>query len=111
MFLIPFCQAMSMWQELMIREKCLSSVDKIDQDNLDIITDDEESDDACTSIEHGRVAFYENIQEETAGTIEIPKQKNAVEYISALIVHRNFHQLLNYFMDMISGKSPWNISR
>ncbi|GBL99245.1 Transposon Ty3-G Gag-Pol polyprotein [Araneus ventricosus] len=35
----------------------------------DIITDDEEIDDACTSIEHGHAIFDEKLQEETAGSI------------------------------------------
>ncbi|GBM08522.1 hypothetical protein AVEN_162771-1 [Araneus ventricosus] len=44
----------------------------------DIVTDDEEIDDACTSIEHSDAIFDEKLQEETAGKIT----------------------------DMISGKSP-----
>ncbi|GBL80793.1 hypothetical protein AVEN_26230-1 [Araneus ventricosus] len=33
----------------------------------DIVTDDEEIDDACTSIEHGHAIFDEKLQEETSG--------------------------------------------
>ncbi|GBM23157.1 hypothetical protein AVEN_147074-1 [Araneus ventricosus] len=35
----------------------------------------DDSDDACSSIEHGRAAFDEKIQEEADGTIEILKEK------------------------------------
>ncbi|GBM70937.1 hypothetical protein AVEN_111994-1 [Araneus ventricosus] len=58
--------------------------------DTDIATDDEEIDDAYTSIKHSH----------TAGTIEILKEKNDAEFIQHLngqIVHRNFHQLLNHF--------------
>ncbi|GBN01240.1 hypothetical protein AVEN_86108-1 [Araneus ventricosus] len=41
----------------------------------DFVTDDEEIDDACTSIEHGHAIFDEKLQEETAGSIEILKEK------------------------------------
>ncbi|GBL89952.1 hypothetical protein AVEN_178368-1 [Araneus ventricosus] len=47
-----------------------------------IFIDDEESFDACTSIEHCHPIFHEKLQEETAGTIEILKEKNASEDIS-----------------------------
>ncbi|GBM04830.1 hypothetical protein AVEN_252788-1 [Araneus ventricosus] len=47
-----------------------------------IVTDDEEIDDACTSIEHGHVTFNEKIQGKTDGTIEILKEKDAAEYVS-----------------------------
>ncbi|GBM74283.1 hypothetical protein AVEN_160392-1 [Araneus ventricosus] len=47
----------------------------------EIVIDDEEIDVACTSSEHGDVAFDEKIQEETDGTIEIVKEKDAAEYI------------------------------
>lgn len=33
----------------------------------DIVTDEEDIDDACTSVEHGHVILNENIPEETAG--------------------------------------------
>ncbi|GBM80664.1 hypothetical protein AVEN_209858-1 [Araneus ventricosus] len=49
--------------------------------NPEIVTDDDEIDVACTSSEHGHVSFDENIQEETDGTIEIIKEKDAAEYI------------------------------
>ncbi|GBN91908.1 hypothetical protein AVEN_49890-1 [Araneus ventricosus] len=64
----------------------------------DIVTDDEEIDDACTSIEHGHVIFDEKLQEETTGSIEILKKKvmlNLFQHLNGLIVHLNFHQLLN----------------
>ncbi|GBN63629.1 hypothetical protein AVEN_231489-1 [Araneus ventricosus] len=64
-----------------------------------IVTDDEEIDDACTSIEHGHAIFDETLQEETAGSIEILKEKmmlNLFQHLNGLIVHRNFHQLLNH---------------
>ncbi|GBN33896.1 hypothetical protein AVEN_170036-1 [Araneus ventricosus] len=80
----------------------------------EIVTDDEEIDVACTSSEHGHVAFDEKIQEETDGTIEIIKEKDAAEYIltlHGLIVHQKFHQLHNYFTDMILGKSHRNFLR
>ncbi|GBM92361.1 hypothetical protein AVEN_9201-1 [Araneus ventricosus] len=47
----------------------------------EIVIHDEEIDVACTSSEHGHVAFDEKIQEETDGTIEIIKEKDAAEYI------------------------------
>ncbi|GBM35466.1 hypothetical protein AVEN_73262-1 [Araneus ventricosus] len=47
----------------------------------EIVIDDEEIDFACTSSEHCHVAFDEQIQEETDGTIEIIKEKDAAEYI------------------------------
>ncbi|GBM22686.1 hypothetical protein AVEN_144463-1 [Araneus ventricosus] len=50
----------------------------------EIAIDDEEIDVACTSSEHGHVAFDEKIQEETDGTIEIIKEKDSAEYILTL---------------------------
>ncbi|GBM52301.1 hypothetical protein AVEN_51731-1 [Araneus ventricosus] len=47
----------------------------------EIVTDDEEIDDACTRTDHGHVAFDEKIQEETDGTIKILKEKDAAEYV------------------------------
>ncbi|GBN96762.1 hypothetical protein AVEN_228615-1 [Araneus ventricosus] len=46
---------------------------------IEIATDDEEIDDACTRTDHGHVDFDENIQEDTDGTIEILKEKDAAE--------------------------------
>ncbi|GBN23490.1 hypothetical protein AVEN_25676-1 [Araneus ventricosus] len=80
----------------------------------EIVIDDEEIDVTCTSSEHGHVAFDEKNQEETNGSIEIIKEKDAAEYI---LTHSwtncapKFPSLLNYFTDMILGKSPWNFSR
>ncbi|GBM55876.1 hypothetical protein AVEN_2573-1 [Araneus ventricosus] len=39
------------------------------------IVPNEEIGDACTSIEHGHTSFDEKLQEETAGTNEIVKEK------------------------------------
>ncbi|GBN00709.1 hypothetical protein AVEN_104775-1 [Araneus ventricosus] len=82
----------------------------------DIVTDDEEIDDACTNIERGHAIFDEKLQEETAGSIEFLEEKmmpNLFQYLNGLIVHRNCHQLLNHtamsiirITDIISGKSP-----
>ncbi|GBM38922.1 hypothetical protein AVEN_271039-1 [Araneus ventricosus] len=83
----------------------------------DIVTDDEEIDDACTSIEHGHANFDEKLQEETAGSIEILKEKNDAEFISTPkwtnrtpkfssapeLFYNEHHQKIT---DMISGKSP-----
>ncbi|GBO19442.1 hypothetical protein AVEN_242548-1 [Araneus ventricosus] len=41
----------------------------------DIVTDDEEIGDDCTSIERDQAIFDEKLQEETAGSIEILKGK------------------------------------
>ncbi|GBL72872.1 hypothetical protein AVEN_128067-1 [Araneus ventricosus] len=82
----------------------------------DIVTDDEEIDDACTSIEHGHAIFDEKLQEEIAGSIEILKEKND-DYISTSkctnrtpkcssapeSFYNEHHQKI---IDMISGKSP-----
>ncbi|GBM16127.1 hypothetical protein AVEN_163146-1 [Araneus ventricosus] len=53
------------------------------QPDPDIVTDDKDIDDACTSIEHGHAISDERLQEETAGSIEILKEKNHAEFISA----------------------------
>ncbi|GBM41290.1 hypothetical protein AVEN_202883-1 [Araneus ventricosus] len=48
---------------------------------MKIVTDDEEIDDACTRTDNRHVDFDEKIQEETDGTIEILKEKDAAEYV------------------------------
>ncbi|GBN41527.1 hypothetical protein AVEN_90626-1 [Araneus ventricosus] len=48
--------------------------------DTEIVTDDEEIDDACTRNDNGHDDFDEKIQEETDGTIEILKEKDAAEY-------------------------------
>ncbi|GBN56434.1 hypothetical protein AVEN_170915-1, partial [Araneus ventricosus] len=66
------------------------------------------------SIEHGRAAFDEKIQEEADGTIEILNEKDAAEYVSTPTWTNcapKFSSAPNYFTDMISGKSPSNFSR
>ncbi|GBN84914.1 hypothetical protein AVEN_167695-1 [Araneus ventricosus] len=82
-----------------------------------IVTEDEEIDDACTSIEHGHAIFDEKLQEETAESIEILKEKNDTEFISTPkwtnrtprfssapeSFYNEHHQKIT---DMISGKSP-----
>ncbi|GBL73273.1 hypothetical protein AVEN_159317-1 [Araneus ventricosus] len=55
----------------------------------EIVTDDEEIDDACTRTDQGHVDFDEKIQEETDGTIEILKEKDAAEYENHLGASRD----------------------
>ncbi|GBL74788.1 Chimeric ERCC6-PGBD3 protein [Araneus ventricosus] len=83
----------------------------------DIVTNDEEIDDACTSIEHSHAIFDENLQGETAGSIEILKETNDAEFISTpnwtnrtpkfssapQSLYNEHHQKI---ADKISGKSP-----
>ncbi|GBN82213.1 PiggyBac transposable element-derived protein 3 [Araneus ventricosus] len=83
----------------------------------DIVTDDEEIDEACTSIEHGHAIFDEKLQEETAGSIEILKKKNDAEFIStpkwtnrtpkfSSAPESFYNEHHKKITDMISGKSP-----
>ncbi|GBM19898.1 Chimeric ERCC6-PGBD3 protein [Araneus ventricosus] len=83
----------------------------------DIVTDDEEIDDACTSIEHGHAIFDEKLQEEAAGSIEILKEKNDAEFIStpkwtnrtpkfSSAPESFYNENHKKITDMISGKSP-----
>ncbi|GBM00574.1 hypothetical protein AVEN_77379-1 [Araneus ventricosus] len=85
--------------------------------DTDNVTDDEEIDDACTSIQHGHAIFDEKLQKETAVSIEILKEKNDAEFISTPkwtnhtpkfssapeSFYNEHHQKTT---DMISGKSP-----
>ncbi|GBN05981.1 hypothetical protein AVEN_118854-1 [Araneus ventricosus] len=61
------------------------------QPDPNIVPDDKEIHDACTSIEHDCVIFYEKLQEETAGTIVILRGKmilNLIQHLNGLIVSR-----------------------
>ncbi|GBM01562.1 hypothetical protein AVEN_59993-1 [Araneus ventricosus] len=81
-----------------------------------------ETDDTCTSTEHGHANLDERLHEETAGTIDILKEKYAAEYISTpkwtncapksssglKLFYKEYHQKIT---DMIRGKSQWSFSR
>ncbi|GBM32662.1 hypothetical protein AVEN_89655-1 [Araneus ventricosus] len=58
----------------------------------EIVTDDEEIYDACTRTDHGHIDFDEKIQDETDGTIEILKERDAAEYVKTPTWTNSFSQ-------------------